>query len=168
MKDVRRGLLTKCSVILQVFNLQRLAVLTASLGASPLDPNVIWESMRDKVHQPQREGLVSRWAPPPLALESRLTKAICRFQIPGLSKIVNTMTPATHPGLLGICLSGAGPTILALVSNEGAAKPAAGEATPQMREVGEAIKALWQQDGIEVEWLPLEMDDKGATLEEHK
>ena len=43
----------------QVFNLQRLAVLTASLAASPLYPSVIWEAMRDKVHQPQREGLVS-------------------------------------------------------------------------------------------------------------
>lgn len=47
---------------LQVFNLQRLAVLTASLSASPLDPNVIWEAMRDKVHQPQREGLVGLYS----------------------------------------------------------------------------------------------------------
>lgn len=45
----------------QVFNLQRLAVLTASLGASPPDANVIWEAMRDKVHQPWREGLVSNF-----------------------------------------------------------------------------------------------------------
>ncbi|GAA5824941.1 hypothetical protein JCM11251_006032 [Rhodosporidiobolus azoricus] len=128
-----------------VFNLQRLAVLTASLAASPLDPAVIWESMRDKVHQPAREGL-----------------------IPGLSKIVNTMTPATHPGLLGICLSGAGPTILALVSNEGAEKPAKGQATPQMEAVGEAIKEIWSKDGIEVQWLALEVDNEGATLTEHK
>ncbi|GAA5983424.1 hypothetical protein JCM11641_007844 [Rhodosporidiobolus odoratus] len=128
-----------------VFNLQRLAVLTASLAASPLDPNVIWEAMRDKVHQPQREGL-----------------------IPGLSKILNTMTPATHNGLLGICLSGAGPTILALVSNEGLVKPQKGKATPKMEAVGEAIKALWKEDGIEVEWLALQVDDEGATLTEHK
>jgi len=85
-----------------------------------------------------------------------------------LSKIVNTMTPSTHPGLLGICLSGAGPTILALVSNEGAARVERGQATPQMEAVGEAIKALWREDGIEVEWLALEVDDDGATLEEHK
>ncbi|GAA6063703.1 hypothetical protein JCM10212_004430 [Sporobolomyces blumeae] len=151
-----------------VFNLQRLAVLTASLSTSPLDPAVIWEAMRDKVHQPQREGL-----------------------IPGLSKIVNTMTPATHPGLLGICLSGAGPTILALVSNEGQdvnadtgvistdsseitlgapdkENKSHGRATPQMEAVGEAIKALWKQDGIDVEWFALEVDDDGATLEEVK
>ncbi|GAA5834534.1 hypothetical protein JCM3766R1_003592 [Sporobolomyces carnicolor] len=145
-----------------VFNLQRLAVLTASLSTSPLDPAVIWEAMRDKVHQPQREGL-----------------------IPGLSKIVNTMTPATHPGLLGICLSGAGPTILALVSNESNESDAqgtvtvdvseitlgestSGKATPQMRAVGEAIKEIWKQDGIEVEWIALEVDNAGATLVEIK
>ncbi|GAA5960854.1 hypothetical protein JCM3765_000843 [Sporobolomyces pararoseus] len=151
-----------------VFNLQRLAVLTASLSTSPLDPAVIWEAMRDKVHQPQREGL-----------------------IPGLSKIVNTMTPATHPGLLGICLSGAGPTILALVSNESENSTSSneqgvistdasditlgeppcektGKATPQMKAVGEAIKEIWKQDGIEVEWLALEVDNEGATLKEIK
>lgn len=94
------------------------------------------------------------------------------------------MTPATHPGLLGICLSGAGPTILALVSNEstedqgtistdssditlGEARTA-GKATPKMVAVGEAIKDLWKQDGIEVEWIALEVDDEGATLKEIK
>ncbi|SCZ87803.1 BZ3500_MvSof-1268-A1-R1_Chr2-3g05271 [Microbotryum saponariae] len=144
-----------------VFNLQRLAVLTASLSQSPLDANVIWEAMRDRVHQPQREGL-----------------------IPGLSKILNHMTPATHPGLLGICLSGAGPTILALVSNEKGADSNAGTiltddseitlgesttsggATPQMTRIGEAIKALWKEEGINVEWLALTVDDEGATLKE--
>jgi len=97
------------------------------------------------------------------------------------------MTPATHPGLLGICLSGAGPTILALVSNESndstlndqgtittdsseitLGESTKGEATPQMRAVGEAIKELWKEDGIEVEWLALEVDNEGATLQENK
>lgn len=152
-----------------VFNLQRLAVLTASLAQSPLDPSVIWEAMRDKVHQPQREGL-----------------------IPGLSKILNTMTPATHPGLLGICLSGAGPTILALVSkeqspsssssNSGVVSTDVSEITlangnsnaanelsaeDRIRSIGEAIKQLWKDEGIDVEWHALEVDHEGATLKEH-
>ena len=50
--------LTAFSSNSQVFNLQRLAVLTASLSTAPLNADVIWEAMRDKVHQPQREGLV--------------------------------------------------------------------------------------------------------------
>lgn len=47
----------------------------------------------------------------------------CR-QIPGLPRILSSVTPQSHPGLLGICLSGAGPTILALATEnqEGIAK----------------------------------------------
>ncbi|KAK4048839.1 Trihydroxynaphthalene reductase [Microbotryomycetes sp. JL221] len=143
----------------------RLAVLTASLAQSPLDPSVIWEAMRDKVHQPQREGL-----------------------IPGLSKILNSMTPATHPGLLGICLSGAGPTILALVSKEeqqtsngnavvstdvsditlASSSNDPQDAQERMQSIGEAIKQLWKDEGIDVEWHALEVDHDGATLTEQK
>lgn len=53
------GASTRRSDRSQVFNLQRLAVLTASLSSSTPDANVIWEAMRDRVHQPWREGLVS-------------------------------------------------------------------------------------------------------------
>jgi homoserine kinase len=100
---------------------------------------------------------------------------------------------------LGICLSGAGPTILALVSKEDAradkqatssstagtistddseitlggddssttdASAAAAAAAARMQAVGEAIKALWKEEGIEVEWLALEIDREGATLRE--
>lgn len=103
------------------------------------------------------------------------------MQIPGLSKILNTMTPSTHPGLLGICLSGAGPTILALVDNKGATSNEStistddsditlgagqSEPTPQMKRIGDAIQQLWKEEGIEVEWLGLTVDDEGATLRE--
>ncbi|KAM0746743.1 homoserine kinase [Meredithblackwellia eburnea MCA 4105] len=136
-----------------VFNLQRLAVLTASLGQSPPNAEVIWEAMRDKVHQPWREGL-----------------------IPGLSKILNTLTPSTHPGLLGICLSGAGPTILALVekslpttitTDASEITSADSGADEKMQKVGEAIKNLWKGEGIEVEWMALTVDEEGATCVEH-
>lgn len=49
--------------------------------------------MQDRVHQPYRKHL-----------------------IPGLPTILASVTPSSHPGLLGICLSGAGPTILALAT----------------------------------------------------
>lgn len=94
------------------------------------------------------------------------------------------MTPATHPGLLGICLSGAGPTILAFVAKTPSssvgvngtistdvseitlASDKADGATVQMREIGEGIKELWKSEGIEVEWMALEVDEEGATLVE--
>lgn len=43
----------------QVFNMQRLAVLTTALGQTPPDPELIFEAMKDRVHQPYRKTLVS-------------------------------------------------------------------------------------------------------------
>ncbi|CAB4388816.1 homoserine kinase [Rhizophagus irregularis] len=77
-----------------VFNLQRLAVLTTALSQSPPDADLIFQAMQDKIHQPYRMEL-----------------------IPGLSEILSSVNPKTVPGFLGICLSGAGPTILALAVN---------------------------------------------------
>ncbi|KAJ1916832.1 hypothetical protein H4219_003565 [Mycoemilia scoparia] len=77
-----------------VFNLQRLAVLTTALGQETPDPWLIYHAMEDKIHQPYRQNLV-----------------------PGLPEILESMDPSNTPGLLGICLSGAGPTILALASD---------------------------------------------------
>lgn len=76
-----------------VFNFQRLAVLTSALGQSPPDADLIFNAMQDKIHQPYRKTL-----------------------IPGLPEILTTITPEKYDGLLGICLSGAGPTILALAT----------------------------------------------------
>jgi homoserine kinase len=42
----------------QVFNLQRLAVLTTALAQSPPDPDLVYEAMKDRVHQPYRKSLV--------------------------------------------------------------------------------------------------------------
>lgn len=43
----------------QVFNMQRLAVLTTALGRSPPDAELIYEAMKDRVHQPYRKALAS-------------------------------------------------------------------------------------------------------------
>ncbi|KAH8171371.1 homoserine kinase [Sarocladium implicatum] len=75
------------------FNLQRIALLPVALGQSPPDPNLIHLAMQDKIHQPYRQTL-----------------------IPGLTEIVESMSPKTEKGFLGVCLSGAGPTILALAT----------------------------------------------------
>ena len=74
-----------------VFNLQRAALFTAAIAQQRYD--ILWEAMHDRLHQPQRESLV-----------------------PGLAA---ALALPRMPGLLGIALSGAGPSIVSLVeSNE--------------------------------------------------
>ncbi|KAB5554500.1 GHMP kinase [Coniochaeta sp. 2T2.1] len=109
------------------FNLQRIALLPVALGQSPPDPDLIYLAMQDKLHQPYRQTL-----------------------IPGLSEIVESMTPATQPGLLGVCLSGAGPTILAL-------------ATSNFEEIAENIMGRFKRQGIECGWKLLEPAE-GTTV----
>lgn len=99
-----------------VFNLQRLAVLTTALAQEPPDPELIYEAMKDKIHQPYRKSL-----------------------IPGLPEVTNNITLDSHPGLLGICLSGAGPTILAL-------------ATGGFEKIAEDARAIFREKGVEVDW----------------
>ena len=72
-----------------VHNLQRTALFTAALAQQRYD--LFWEAMRDRLHQPYRESLV-----------------------PGLAE---ALALPRMPGLLGIALSGAGPSIVALVEN---------------------------------------------------
>lgn len=58
--------------------------------------------------------------------------------------MTTTITPKTHPGLLGICLSGAGPTILAL-------------ATHGFEAIAEDARAIFKEQGIEIDWKVLEV-----------
>ncbi|KAH7883930.1 GHMP kinase [Phlebopus sp. FC_14] len=104
-----------------VFNMQRLAVLTTALGQSPPDPELIYEAMKDRVHQPYRKML-----------------------IPGLPAVTSLLTPDSHPGLLGICLSGAGPTILAL-------------ATHNFQAIAEGARDIFATENIQVDWKLLEV-----------
>ena len=60
------------------------------------------------------------------------------------------MTPLTHPGLLGICLSGAGPTILAL-------------ATTNFENVAEGAKKIFGKKGISVVWHVLEVSGAASV-----
>ena len=72
-----------------VFNLQRVALL---LQAVQFDrPELLREALRDRWHQPYRAALV-----------------------PGLAEAL----ALEHPDLLGVCLSGSGPTVVALVTGE--------------------------------------------------
>jgi len=111
-----------------VFNLQRLAVLTTSLARSPPDVHLIFQAMQDRVHQPYRQHL-----------------------IPGLPRILASVTPMTHPGLLGICLSGAGPTILAL-------------ATDHLDHIAETLCHEFAQEHITCDTKFLQVTEDGAQV----
>ncbi|CAG8733304.1 17307_t:CDS:2 [Cetraspora pellucida] len=113
-----------------VFNLQRLAVLIMALSQSPPDADLICQAMQDKVHQPYRKQL-----------------------IPGLSEIITNVTPTTHPGLLGICLSGAGPTILAL-------------ATHNFDSISKTVIDMFAERNIETVVKVLDVVDDGAQIVE--
>nr|CAG8567122.1 2605_t:CDS:2 [Entrophospora candida] len=113
-----------------IFNLQRLAVLTTALSQSPPNPDLIFQAMQDKIHQPYRKDLV-----------------------PGLSEILTSIKPKTHPGLLGICLSGAGPTILAL-------------ATHNFDDISTAITNIFSEKKIQTVVRVLDVINDGATVVE--
>ncbi|CCD24495.1 homoserine kinase NDAI_0D01810 [Naumovozyma dairenensis CBS 421] len=126
-----RGVLPKAYTTQDlVFNLQRLAVLTASLTMDPPDSELIYPAMQDRVHQPYRKTL-----------------------IPGLTEILSSVTPTTHPGLLGICLSGAGPTILAL-------------ATENFDDIAQEIINRFSKHNIQCSWKLLEPAYEGVIVEQ--
>ena len=111
-----------------IYNLQRVALLTTALGQSPPNPDMIYDGMQDKVHQPYRKGL-----------------------IPGLTEILRSVTPDKNPGLLGICLSGAGPTILAL-------------ATKNFDDIANHLISEFKKEGITCDWKLLEPAYDGLTV----
>jgi homoserine kinase len=111
-----------------IFNMQRLALLTGALGDSPPDPDMIYTAMQDKLHQPYRRGL-----------------------IPGLTEILQSVTPQSHPGLLGICLSGAGPTILAL-------------ATDNFDSIANHLLDEFKKENITCDWKLLQPAEEGTTV----
>lgn len=81
--------------------------------------------MQDKLHQPYRGTL-----------------------IPGLGEIVTSMSPGTQAGFLGCCLSGAGPTILALATSNFEEIAA--------RIIGILQKASGKGEGLKCQWKILE------------
>ncbi|KAH6564744.1 hypothetical protein BASA61_008408 [Batrachochytrium salamandrivorans] len=118
-----------------VFNMQHLAMLVHVLGDDHPDGTVVWESMQDRVHQPHRQILV-----------------------PGLKEVLR-LSGNELPGLLGVCLSGAGPTVLAL-------------ATDNFDQIGQHIVNEFQKHpdangvGIQAHYLVLDFDRVGMVVEE--
>ena len=103
-----------------VHNLQRAAVLAAQLFSGKAELHRAF--FDDRWHQPYRASLV-----------------------PGLSEVLKF----SHPDLLGLCLSGAGPAILAFTHGDA-------------RAVGEAIRDLLAQQGVQAQPHLLAADNLGA------
>jgi len=103
-----------------VFNLQRAVLFNAALSEHRYD--LLWEAMQDRLHQQKRKML-----------------------LPGLAAALAT---PRMPGLLGIALSGAGPSVLAL-------------ARDNFEAIGESIANCFRQQKIETTVSKLEIDTNG-------
>lgn len=110
-----------------VFNVGHSNLLVAALCSGRLD--MIRHAMKDKLHQPYRAPLV-----------------------PGMERI---LAEATDHGALGIALSGAGPTMLALVERGGG----------QQDKLEAYLKEAFGCEGIKVDTLRLQPDALGAQVE---
>jgi homoserine kinase len=107
-----------------LYNIQRTALTVAALTTG--DWQLLREAMRDRVHQPYRAPL-----------------------IPGLNEILAMNTP----GLLGVALSGAGPTVLAL------AKPA------DAASVGRTIAGVFEKHGVNATPNVMNIDMEGRVFQ---
>ena len=104
-----------------VYNLQRAALFNAALGEQRYD--LLWEAMQDRLHQPWRQSLV-----------------------PGLAE---ALALAKTPGLLGLALSGAGPSVVAVANDN-------------FKGIGRAIANCFRRYGIKATVRRLDIDDEGC------
>jgi homoserine kinase len=110
-----------------VENLQRSALFIAALEARRYD--LIWDAMQDRLHQHYRQKL-----------------------IPGLTEV---LAIPQMPGLLGLALSGAGPSVVAL-------------ATAGFDEIGKAIAARFEHAGVAATIRFLEVAQDGISILENR
>jgi homoserine kinase len=106
-----------------VYNLQRTALFTAAIAQQRYD--MLWEATRDRLHQQHREALV-----------------------PGS---VEALALPQMQGLLGVALSGAGPSIVAFVYDND-------------EEIGARIASCFNEHKIESTVRMLEVDNDGYRL----
>jgi homoserine kinase len=110
-----------------VRNLQRSALFIAAIETRRYD--LVWDAMQDRLHQHYRQKL-----------------------IPGLADVL-AMPPM--PGLVGLALSGAGPSVVAL-------------ATAGFDEIGKAIAACFEHAGVSATIRFLEVAQDGVSILENR
>ncbi|MGA8144193.1 MAG: homoserine kinase [Candidatus Acidiferrales bacterium] len=110
-----------------VLNLQRSALFVAAIEERRYD--LIWDAMQDRLHQRYRQKL-----------------------IPGLAEVLSM---PRIPGLLGLALSGAGPSVVAL-------------ATAGFDEIGKTIAACFERAGVAATIRLLEVAHDGISILENR
>jgi len=103
-----------------VHNLQRVALFGAAIESGAYD--LLWDAMQDRMHQLFRQSLV-----------------------PGLAEALATKP---QPGLVGVALSGSGPSVIALAHDH-------------LPEIGEAIANSFRSHGMPATVRLLEVDREG-------
>ncbi len=111
-----------------VFNLQRSSLTVAALMAGQF--RFLRESLRDKVHQPYRAPL-----------------------IPGLQEVL-ALKGGEIPGLLGLSLSGAGPSVAAFIQGDGA-------------DVFKQVRSIFNRNGVACRRLELKIDNRGRSIRQN-
>jgi homoserine kinase len=106
-----------------VYNLQRAALFVAALDVGAYE--LLWEAMQDRLHQAHRQALV-----------------------PGL---FDALATERQPGLVGLALSGSGPSVLALASDNFA-------------EIGDGIAHNFRRQGVAATVRLMEVDNEGLKL----
>lgn len=106
-----------------VHNVQRTALFISALIQQRYD--LFWEAMRDRLHQPRRQSLM-----------------------PGLAE---ALALPQMPGLLGVALSGAGPSIVALVDDN-------------EKQIGSKIANCFRVHKIESTVRVLDVDNDGCRV----
>jgi homoserine kinase len=104
-----------------VHNLQRTALFNAALSENR--PDLFWEAMKDRLHQGKRQTLV-----------------------PGLAEALSL--PKT-PGLLGLALSGGGPSVLAVADDH-------------FEALGDRIAECFRKRGVPAAVRQLDVDNEGC------
>ncbi|MGB3405184.1 MAG: homoserine kinase [Microcoleaceae cyanobacterium] len=123
--EARRVLPTEYSKADAIFNTAHFGLLVRGLATA--QPQWLQVALADRIHQPYRYGLIRGY------------EAV--------------QTAAIAAGAMGLVISGAGPTLLALTDTENATTVAA------------AMTTAWKQLGVEANVQPLAIDSQGAKID---
>ena len=119
-EETRRALSATVDRDDAVHNLQRVALFGAAIEGGAYD--LLWDAMQDRMHQPSRQSLV-----------------------PGLAEALATVH---QPGLVGVALSGSGPSVIAL-------------ALDHLPAIGEVIADSFRRQGMPATVRLVEVDREG-------